>query len=57
MPCGSWETPLWEDGKIIGYWLNYQLDVCDFNIGPDDDEWIPGPRFRPVGSSERIELE
>lgn len=53
MPSGSWETPIWEHGKIIGHWLNYQFDP---NIGPEDDWMFSEARFRPVGSSKRIEL-
>lgn len=52
-PSGSWETPIWEDGKIIGHWLNYQFDP---NIGPEDDWMFSEARFRPLGSSKRIEL-
>lgn len=52
-PVGSWESPIWEDGRIIGHWLNYQFDP---NIGPEDDWMFETARFRPLGSSKRIEL-
>lgn len=52
-PSGSWETPIWEHGRIIGHWLNYQFDP---NIGPEDDWMFSAARFRPAGSSKRIEL-
>lgn len=52
-PNGSWETPIWEHGKIIGHWLNYQFDP---NIGPEDDWMFSEARFRPLGSSKRVEL-
>ncbi|KAI3402182.1 hypothetical protein diail_111 [Diaporthe ilicicola] len=53
MPSGSWETPIWEDGRVIGHWLNYQFDP---NIGPEDDWMFSKARFRPFGSSKRVEM-
>ncbi|KAG8167169.1 hypothetical protein KVR01_002858 [Diaporthe batatas] len=51
-PSGSWESPIWEDGEIIGHWLNYQFDP---NLGPEDDWMFSTARFRPLGSSEWVE--
>lgn len=51
-PSGSWESPIWEDGKIIGHWLNYQFDP---DLGPEDDWMFSTARFRPLGSSEWVE--
>lgn len=45
-PNGSWETPIWDKGKLIGYWLMYQFDP-DFQDYEDD---LPKgkERFRPA---------
>ncbi|TVY92526.1 hypothetical protein LAWI1_G005739 [Lachnellula willkommii] len=43
-PIGSWETPVWENGKKIGYWLMYQFDP-DARDYEDD---LPKERVRPV---------
>ncbi|KAK2613794.1 hypothetical protein N8I77_000678 [Diaporthe amygdali] len=53
MPSGSWESPVWEHGKVVGHWLNYQFDP---DIGPEDDWMFSPARFRPLGSSQRVEM-
>jgi hypothetical protein len=51
LPPGCWESPIWEDGRIIGHWLNHEFDP---DLGPEDDWMFDEARFRPFGTSERI---
>jgi len=51
-PAGSWETAIWEKGRVIGYWLNYQFDP---NAQESyDEDLYQEERFRPVGSDKWI---
>ncbi|KAJ6546894.1 hypothetical protein B0H19DRAFT_1162900 [Mycena capillaripes] len=43
-PFGSWESPVYENGVLVGYWLNFQFDPSG-----DDDGFYDGyERFRSV---------
>ncbi|KAJ7118837.1 hypothetical protein C8R44DRAFT_982577 [Mycena epipterygia] len=48
-PCGSWESPIYENGELIGWWFNFQFDPQ----GDDDGFYDQFQRFRPVRTSPR----
>ncbi|KAJ7491150.1 hypothetical protein FB451DRAFT_1222220 [Mycena latifolia] len=49
-PCGSWESPVYENGKLIGWWLNFQFDP----EGNDDGFYDQfETRFRPLPTGPR----
>ncbi|KAJ7460880.1 hypothetical protein B0H11DRAFT_2004918 [Mycena galericulata] len=48
-PCGSWESPVYEDGVFIGWELNFQFDP----EGNDDGFYDQFETFRPVRTAPR----
>ncbi|KAJ7849327.1 hypothetical protein B0H13DRAFT_2088698, partial [Mycena leptocephala] len=48
-PFGSWESPVYENGKLVGWWLNFQFDP----EGNDDGFYDGYERFRPVNPGPR----
>ncbi|KAI1327590.1 hypothetical protein F5Y16DRAFT_188334 [Xylariaceae sp. FL0255] len=49
LPGGAWESPVWEDGRIIGHFMNLQFDPHDYDADFVHEDY-PTARFRPIGS-------
>ncbi|KAJ7671017.1 hypothetical protein B0H17DRAFT_1085553 [Mycena rosella] len=48
-PWGSWESPVYENGQLVGWWLNFQFDP----EGNDDGFYDQFEMFRPVPTGPR----
>lgn len=45
---------MWENGEVVGYWLNLQFDPYD-QLTEEDLAYIGRSLYRPFGSDEYVE--
>ena len=59
IPPGSWGTKVWQNGQVIGFWLNYQFDPFDgfYIADKEGGEEYPKEQYRPIGTDTYVKPE